>query len=222
MAYPHAYEAMVRRAVRRLPGRDPLRDQVRGEDTVYGQARVMLHAGHLNVDQEPNPDLVATDFAVLLTAVTSILRDAAKSAQQAHIDGGFPALAPPALDQIAQEFVQAVADLIARRVQIGSDVETVPVGLIQQVLRDVADVPAEHGYRPAASGFSEIGALAASSSHPVYYEWVHGYFGEPRQPDPEHEYLSGSIYATPGVLGGRYVGDHPGCTCFNLPKIAVL
>lgn len=222
MAYPHAYEAMVRRAVRSLPGRDPLRKELRGLDDTTAQAGVLLRAGRLDLTDTDEADLRTEDLATLVTATLAILADAAFSARTVHYDAGLPTIAPDRLEVIADKFAQSVADLIRYRVQHDSTVQTVPVGLSQTVLRDVAAVPPEHGYNPAGSGFSEIGAAAVRErGGGIYYEWVHGFFGEPQNPDPEHLYLSGSIYANPAVLDGRYVGDHPGCTCFNLPKTAL-
>lgn len=220
MAYPHGYEAMLRRAVRRLDGRDPRRKDLRGLARP-AQATLLLESGHLDMttdSTDSTSDLDVADFATFHAAVAEILRRATIDAHTIFGQAGWELIEPAPLEAVTNALTNRILDLIRYRVHVGSPVETVPKGIVPRTLRDLAGGP--DGFDPHGSGFSEIGAVAYQEvGGRTLYEWVHGFFGEPKDPDPEHLYLSGSVYVTPQAVDGRYVGDHPGCCCFNLPQV---
>ena len=64
----------------------------------------------------------------------------------------------------------------------------------------------------AASGVSTHETLTAAGMS-LSFQWRHGYYRKPMQPDPAHVALDGIVASSVDDFNSKFPGDHIGCTC---------
>lgn len=217
LLYGIALDSLVRQAVKKLPGRDPLRDEVKVLDSTPAKAKLLFDKGLIS-DTDMRSALQT--FAETVDVYVEAARREADINLQ-HTSFGAAA-------------VTYLLGLLRKRISIGSDATSIPDQVGREVLYTVAGGSGVE--RSAVVGFAGA-QVHADNAAPnadlppsftvesptqtefpqTMYRWVHGLYRTPEVDDENHLALDGTEHDAPKPVGEFFPGDHPNCSCGFVP-----
>lgn len=194
VTFDDAISDIARQATRSIPGRDPLRAELRDLPDHAKYARLVEEGKVVEIDFE---ELVA--ISRFQNGVSKELESYARYFRPADSDAGAAAEIAAAAAAIF------LALLLKSRSETGSASTYVPDGMATQAMSDTL----------AVDNMTSPGSYTAGTilGGPVKYKWVHGYYGKPKDPFEIHVARNGNVYDTYDPQLDYPAGGHGGCTC---------
>lgn len=209
--YDQAVSEVARQATRSVPGRDELRDQLK-EEPDHAKYALLLAAGRApDIDFESLPAIerFQQEAQNILNGYASSYGERA----DVEMDDSYAAEAAAGLALLMVEILNG-------RMARGSASNYFPDGYLVKAMTTALDIDSDDEMpvtTPASTGYAR--KLQLDGTARIEYEWVHGFYGSPKEPFEPHVERNNRRYGVEAAASLEYpAGGHRGCRCALVPR----